>query len=127
MNSRDLLEKQIVMDAQHSDDTTVLAELLTFLSDEQINSALSDDNQNHIKTKYIEDIAYVILNTQGTLVQEEGFKQVLVYHMTTREFSVDGDVVLYIGAESLFCESGGEYPLNELSIEEVKEVYDYFV
>jgi len=127
MNSRDLLEKQIVMDAQHSDDTTVLAELLTFLSDEQINSALSYNNQNHIKTNYIKEIAYVILNTQGTFVVEEGFKQVLVHHMTSREFNVDGDVVLYIGAESLFCESGGEYPLKELSIEEVKEVYDYFV
>jgi hypothetical protein len=126
MNSRDLLEKQIVMDAQHSDDTTVLAELLTFLSDEQINSALSDDNQNHIKTNYIKEIA-LIINQKGSLVQEEGFKQVPVHHMTSREFNVDGDVVLYIGAESLFCESGGEYPLDELSIEEVKEVYDYFV
>jgi len=77
------------------------------------------------KANYIKDIA-LIINQQGTLVQEEGFKQVPVHHMTTREFSVDGDVVLYIGAEYLFCESGGEYPLNELSIDEVKEIFDFF-
>jgi hypothetical protein len=127
MNSRDLLEKQIVMDAQHSDDTTVLAELLALLTDEQINGALSDGNQEHIKGNYIKDIAFIIINQQGTFVQEEGFKQVPVHHMTSREFNVDGDVVLYIGAESLFCESGGEYPLKELSIEEVKEILDFFI
>jgi hypothetical protein len=125
MTSRDLLERQIVLDAVHSEDTTVLAELLSLLTDEQINSALSDSNQEHIKTNYIKDIAYIIINQQGTVVQEEGFPQVPVHHMTSRELNVDGDIVLYIGAESLFCESGGEYPIKELSIEEVKELFDF--
>jgi len=126
MTSRDLLEKQIVLDAVHSEDTTVLAELLSLLTDEQINNALSDGNQEHIKGNYIKDIAFIIIEKQGTLVQEKGFPQVPVHHMTSREFNVDGDVVLYIGAESLFCESGGTYPLKELSIEEVKEIFDFF-
>tara|TARA_R110000803_G_scaffold140997_1_gene207512 strand:+ start:256 stop:639 length:384 start_codon:yes stop_codon:yes gene_type:complete len=126
MTSRDLLEKQIVLDVIHSEDTTVLAELLSLLTDEQVYNALSDGNQEHIKGNLIKDIAFKIINEQGTLVQEGGFKQVPVHHMTTREFNVDGDVVLYIGAESLFCESGGEYPINELSIDEVKEIHKFF-
>ncbi len=41
---RDLLEQQILADAYFGD-TTVLAELLTLLTDEQIYNALSDNNQ----------------------------------------------------------------------------------
>ena len=49
MNSRDLLEKQIVLDAIHSEDTTVLASLLELLTDNQVYQALSDGNQEHIE------------------------------------------------------------------------------
>jgi len=47
MNSRDLLEKQIIDDANNGD-TTVLAELLERLSDEEIFNALSDENQEKV-------------------------------------------------------------------------------
>lgn len=47
---RDLLEKQIIEDANNGD-TTVLAELLSLLSDEVIYNALSDYNQKQIKAE----------------------------------------------------------------------------
>jgi hypothetical protein len=43
-NQRDILEKQIIEDANQGD-TTVLAELLNQLSDTQIYGALDDNNQ----------------------------------------------------------------------------------
>ena len=59
---------------------------------------------------------------QGTLVQEEDFEQVPVHHLTTRDYSVDGDVILYIGKEVVFCESGGKYLYKELDNFKLKEI-----
>lgn len=49
MKKRDLLEKQIIEDA-NCGDTTVLAELLDMLDDDVIFNALSDANQDKSKT-----------------------------------------------------------------------------
>jgi Zn ribbon nucleic-acid-binding protein len=54
MTSRDLLEKQIVLDAIHSEDTTVLASLLEMLTDNQVYQALSDGNQEHYDEPEVE-------------------------------------------------------------------------
>ena len=45
---RDTLEKQILMDALDGD-TTVLAEILTMLTTEQVFASLSDENQTKTK------------------------------------------------------------------------------
>jgi hypothetical protein len=65
------------------------------------------------------------IDLQGTLVQEDNFEQVPVHHMTTRELNVDGDVVLYIGANGLFCESGSKYLYTELDTGEVLDIVDF--
>jgi hypothetical protein len=130
---RDLLEHQICVDAELSNDTTVLAELLLLLTDEQVYNALSDDNQwqvdHHKKAEEyalrkkhdVMTINNIIINI-GTVVQEEGFEQVPVHHMTNRDFGIDGNVVLYIGGEKVFCEGGKKYRYDELNNDTVKKV-----
>jgi len=132
ISRRDLLEEQIVLDSQNGD-TTVLSELLTLLTDEQIYNALSDINRRNIdfqinaksyalaKKHMIMTINNIIINI-GTVVQEEGFEQVPVHHMTDRDFGIDGDVVLYIGGEKVFCESGAEFTYDKLSSGAVKRI-----
>lgn len=87
-----------------------------------LNKHTKDMNKEEI----IKRIASIIINEQGTLVQEKNFEQVPVHHMTTRELNVDGDVVLYIGAEGLFCESGSKYLYTELDKSEVIEILEFF-
>jgi hypothetical protein len=45
---KDLLETQILEDAQEGD-TTVLAEIISHLDDNELFEFLSDDNQNKVK------------------------------------------------------------------------------
>ena len=59
---------------------------------------------------------------QGTLVQEDNFEQVPVHHLTTRDYTVDGDVILYIGKDAVFCESGSKYLYKELDDSELVEI-----
>ena len=54
---RDLLETQILQDAKDGD-TTVLAEILNSLKDKHIYGALSDVNQNKIKSYYDVHVSY---------------------------------------------------------------------
>jgi hypothetical protein len=81
MTSRDLLEKQIVLDAIHSEDTTVLAELLSLLTDEQVFNALSDGNQEHINAKPLapEQIAKNLLSDKEAY--NEFVEAMLVGHL----------------------------------------------
>ena len=44
------------------------------------------------------------------------------HQVTTRDYSVDGDVILYIGKEAVFCESGGKYLYKELDNFKLKEI-----
>ena len=74
-----------------------------------------------MKNKTIKEISEFVDN-QGTLVQEEGFEQTPVHHLTKRDYAVDGDVILYIGKEGVFCESGSKYLYKELDKSELKEI-----
>ena len=74
-----------------------------------------------MKDKIIKKISDFVEH-QGTLVQEDDFEQTPVHHLTKRNYAVDGDVILYIGKESLFCESGSKYLYSELDNSELKEV-----
>jgi len=69
-------------------------------------------------------IDYIIefVDSQGTVVQEEGFEQVPVHHLTKKNYAVRCDVVLYIGKYAVFCESKNRYLYTELDSSELKEI-----
>ena len=76
MNQRDILENQIVIDAQLGD-TTVLADLLARLSDAVIYGAMSDENQAKVvdptlATKVPEFKELGLRGTEVIAVEEDG-------------------------------------------------------
>ena len=71
--------------------------------------------------KIIKEIIEFVDN-QGTLVQDVDFEKVPVHHLTTRDYAVDDDVILYVGKEAVFCESGSKYLYTELDYSELEEI-----
>ena len=74
-----------------------------------------------MRNKTIKKISEFVDN-QGTLVQEEDFEQTPVHHLTKTDWAIDGDVILYIGKEGVFCESGSKYLYKELDNFELNEI-----
>jgi hypothetical protein len=58
---RELLEQQIIQDANNGD-TTVLAEILTLLSDKQVYASLGDEQQSQVNECYG---AYAVSTSDG--------------------------------------------------------------
>jgi len=101
MNKRDLLEKQIIDDANNGD-TTVLAELLTLLTDKQVFNALSDANQELIKNETLYVLSENKINgieINDEISQEDLFE----YRITHRESLID-DIYRWIGECRRDCE-----------------------
>ena len=59
---------------------------------------------------------------QGTLVQQEDFEQVPVCHLTVRNYSINDDIIMYVGCDGVYCESGSKYLYKELTFNEVSKV-----
>lgn len=94
MNSRDLLEAEIIKDGIHGD-TTVLASLLELLTDKQIYDALSDENQRLIdeQVKYIlSDDAINDIKINEKIREEELFG----YNIIHRESFIE-ELIRWIG------------------------------
>jgi hypothetical protein len=61
----------------------------------------------------------------GTVVQEEGFPQVPVHHLTHDDYSIEGDVIRYIGTDGVYGETGWKYPYIDMDANGVSKVKEY--
>jgi len=69
-----------------------------------------------------EIIEYV--ENQGTLVQEDGFDQAPVHHLS-EPIKVRGKNIFYIGSDAAYSIEGSKFDYVDLSNEEINTIYDY--
>jgi hypothetical protein len=94
-----------------------------FSKEKERDDVISSHN-TEIQNFLILEIAELV-DQQGTVVQEETFKQTPVHHVTSDELIINGEIIRYIGKVECFDEAGAKYSYSELELNSFMLIYNF--
>lgn len=82
----------------------------------------TDVVEKEIRDMRLKEIKQYVKN-QGTLVQEEGFEQVPVHHLSN-SIKIKSTDIPYVGADAVYSADGKKLSYSELSDDDIKKIYN---